>query len=334
MAITKLLHLKQSKGTPSRSLKNCLNYIMNPEKTRNGYLVGGNVGRTADEVYNSMLETKQYFNKLQGRQGYHFVISFRPGETNPVTAMNIALEFCNSYIPDYESCYAVHEDKEHIHVHICFNSIDMMEGKKYHYENGKWKKEIQPLVDSLCVKYGLKPLEYTPKKTIHRKNYEQWESEKLKPFNYDNRKDIDAAIGLAEDYQDFLRLLRQIYEIREGYSKKWNSEYFTMKGRGMTKGRRNYSLGKLYTVEAIKERILLKLKGEKIPLPAMPIEQSLRLQIDFIRKSKRPQKKEYGKQTNYYMSFYWRMKNNMTEPGFYYKWLWKICILKKNGWTI
>lgn len=284
---------------------------MDPDKTRHGLLIGGNAGVTAEEAYRTMLDTKEYFGKLEGRQGYHFIISFAPGETDPETAMSIAMEFCDTYLRDYESCYSVHEDKEHIHAHICFNSIDAVEGKKYHYVDGQWKHEIQPLVDELCIKHGLKPLTYESNKPRLNKSYDKWEAEKQKPAIYDNRKDIDAAIMLAKDYEDFLQILGRKYQIRTGYSRKWNSEYFTMKGPGMQKGRRNYSLGKLYTVESIKARITLK--QENVPLPVLPLERSIRLQVDRIHQAPWKQNHPMSRQAKYYMSFYWRMKKAMKE---------------------
>ena len=80
MAITKLSHVKERKsGNPNAGLYNCIDYILNPDKTEERY-IGGNAGSTTQEVYNRMMATKQEFRKLDGRQCYHFIISFAPGE--------------------------------------------------------------------------------------------------------------------------------------------------------------------------------------------------------------------------------------------------------------
>ena len=37
MAITKLMHIKERKGNdPAAGLRNCINYVLNDEKTENG----------------------------------------------------------------------------------------------------------------------------------------------------------------------------------------------------------------------------------------------------------------------------------------------------------
>ena len=61
MAITKLLRLKEGKGTNrSAHLKNNIYYICNPEKTGGGCWIGGNAGTTPDVIYKTMLMNKKY----------------------------------------------------------------------------------------------------------------------------------------------------------------------------------------------------------------------------------------------------------------------------------
>ena len=78
MAITKLSNIGTPQGGGAAHLKNCISYILNSDKTEG--LVGGNAGTTPQEVYQVMMDTKQEWEKENGRQGYHFVISFPPGE--------------------------------------------------------------------------------------------------------------------------------------------------------------------------------------------------------------------------------------------------------------
>lgn len=90
MATTILKNLKEAKNRkPSQHLHNAINYIMNPEKTENGLWVGSNCGITSQEIYDAMMSTKNEFNKTWGRQGYHFVISFKPGESDERTCYNV-----------------------------------------------------------------------------------------------------------------------------------------------------------------------------------------------------------------------------------------------------
>ena len=59
----------------SRHLNNSIQYIMNPKKTEDGKLIGGNAGMTPKEVYQTMMDTKSDWEKLDGRQDYHFLMS-------------------------------------------------------------------------------------------------------------------------------------------------------------------------------------------------------------------------------------------------------------------
>lgn len=47
-----------------------------------------------------MMDTKIDWDKLEGRQGYHFVISFKPGEATEEIAYQVLKEFCEEYLGD------------------------------------------------------------------------------------------------------------------------------------------------------------------------------------------------------------------------------------------
>ena len=125
LAITKMRHIKGSGG--SNGLKRSIAYIMNPDKTEEGILVGGNAGTSPDEVFTVMMETKQEWEKTGGRQGYHFVISWKPGEVTKEQAYRIIGEFCERYLGDaYDYVYSVHTDQVHLHGHIVFASGNLL----------------------------------------------------------------------------------------------------------------------------------------------------------------------------------------------------------------
>ena len=93
MAITKLLHIKERKqGNPSAGLYACIRYILDDEKTENQIWVGGNCGTEVQEIYQTMMDTKRDFEKLDGRQGYHFVLSFAKNESSEEQVYQITRE--------------------------------------------------------------------------------------------------------------------------------------------------------------------------------------------------------------------------------------------------
>lgn len=258
MAITKLLNIKSGTGGTSSHLFNSIKYILNPEKTKDGLLVGGNVGTEYREVYRAMMDTKNDWGKRDGRQGYHFVLSWKPGEINEETAYQVLQKFCEEYLGEsYDYVFALHDDQEHIHGHIVFNSVNRINGYKYRYERGDWERHIQPVTDKICEEYGLKTLTYDRE---HRKgcSYAQHTAEKTGKKNWKQiiRADIDYAISDSDTYEAFLQNMKRMgYTVKKGYSRKKEREQLSFLAPGQKRAWRDDKLGDHYKLENIKQRI-------------------------------------------------------------------------------
>ena len=114
---------------------------------------------------------------MDKRQGYHIIISFVPRETTEEIAFDIVERFAKEYLKDeYEAVYAVHNDKDHMHAHLIFNSVNLVTGMKYEYRKGEWKRRMQPITNKLCKEYNLEimPAEYAREpKNLSRVEWEQ-----------------------------------------------------------------------------------------------------------------------------------------------------------------
>ena len=98
MAISKILHMKDSGNSfHARHLKRALDYVMNPEKTQRGRLVGA-VNCQADMAFEQMMDTKKQFGKTDKRQGYHIILSFKEDEVEPDRAFEITQKFVAEYL--------------------------------------------------------------------------------------------------------------------------------------------------------------------------------------------------------------------------------------------
>lgn len=231
MAITKLTHMKESPGCPHDHLRNAIDYILdvkhNGEKTAGGRLVGGNSGTDHKEILENFLETKRDYGKTDGRQGYHFVISFAKGETDETTAYEVIKEFCEHYLgDDYDYVFAVHDDKAHMHGHIVFNSVSRTDGYKYHYKKGDWEKIIQPITDQICKEHDLKPLTYEEERC--GVSYASWAAKQQGEIIWKDIicADVDYAIQRAHSYSEFKSILQKMnYRIREGNSVRFQEPY-------------------------------------------------------------------------------------------------------------
>lgn len=253
MAISKILNMKDCGGYfHGKHLKRSLDYVMNPEKTQDGRLVGA-INCQVDAAFEQMKETKRKFGKVDKRQGYHIILSFKENEVNPDTAFEITQRFVEEYLgKSYEAVYVVHDNTEHVHSHIVFNSVSFVDGKKYRYEKGDWAKYIQPITNRLCEEYGLSIIDVDDgSKEKQHESYKDWSEYREGSFVWADmiKRDLDACILQAGDYQQFLDLLSDKgYTIKQG-------KYLAVKPQGMTRFRRCKTLGDMYSDEAIRERI-------------------------------------------------------------------------------
>lgn len=261
MAISKLMHMKETAGNPSRHLKRAIEYIMNPEKTNDQKYVKVNQALHVDEInseqiYERMLYTKRIFGKEWGRQGYHFIISFADQDhIIPEEAVQIIDEIQREYLKDaYECVSAVHDNTEHLHGHLIFNSIDCVKGMKYHYKKGDWEKDILPCVNKVCKKWGLKEL-----RLEERVDQERYGEHKNKWDDF-LRAEIDDMIQEVSTYQEFLtELTKRDYEWKDG-------KYLSIRPKKMEKKRfrRTAQLGEEYTKERLEQRIYEEKKRKRI----------------------------------------------------------------------
>lgn len=250
MAITKIWNIAKSKdGNLSNSLHRSLLYIVNPVKTDGGVLVGGvNVMPDAELAYEQMCETKQIFGKELGRQGYHVVLSCPVGEGDPQTMYQLTQEFIEEYLGDrYEALFAVYVDKGHLHSHIVFNSVSMIDGYKYQYTKGDWKNIIQPITNSLCEKYGWSVI--LPEYVKDSERMSRGEYEYQKSLKEVMLADVEYCMSNAENMDEFIWNLKELgYEVKQG-------KHIEIKAGGMKKFRRLDTLDESFLVEKIEETL-------------------------------------------------------------------------------
>ena len=216
MAITKMMHMKaSSKARIDIHLEHSINYILQPKKLGEANLAGG-INCLPEMAYRQMKATKQMFGKTGGRQGYHFVISLKPGEGTPEIMYDIAMRFAEeAFAGEYEAVVAVHTDREHLHAHIIINSVNMVTGYKFQCRDGDWKYKFQPITNKLCEEYGLHitPAEYSKEpKNMARP---QWEREQA--FSKWIKQDALFCAISAENMEHFIFLLEKLgFEVKQG----------------------------------------------------------------------------------------------------------------------
>lgn len=244
MAITKVMHMKASKNRQiDVHLKQAITYILKTEKLGDANLVGG-INCLPEKAYEMMKTTKKMFQKTGGRQGYHLVISLRPGEGTPEQMYDIVMRFAEELLHnEYEAVVAVHTDREHLHAHIVLNSVNMVNGYKFQYHNGDWKAILQPITNRLCEEYGLDimPAEYSK----DPKNMSRSEWERENSYTTLIKDDVSYCAMLAEDERHFIYLLARLgYEVKEG-------KHIAVKAPGMKRFKRIDTISEDFSRENI-----------------------------------------------------------------------------------
>lgn len=268
------------KTTPGKHLKQAIQYICNPEKTKDGAMIGS-LNCQSDYAYQQMIQTKKQYGKVNLRQGYHMIISFEEGEVTPEKAFTIVEAFAKEYLEkDYEAIYSIHDDTAHVHGHIIFNSVSYRTGMKYRYEKGDWRKDIQPIVNKLCEQHSLSTIDLEEEHPFV--GIQSWKKsqEENKIWNQMIRRDLNYFILKARNFEEFQELM-----IDKGYEIKMG-KYFAIKPPGMKRFRRCKSLGEDYTEERIHQRIREEtLKTEQKPkIPKVYVKRYRRLPLSDLQK--------------------------------------------------
>ena len=241
MAVTKIL-------ARNARLDQAIQYVLNGDKTDHQILTAHQNCDPGWE-YRQMMDTKRAVEKLDGRQCYHIIQSFKPGEITPELALEIAKEFAAEYLPDYEVVIGTHVDKDHIHSHLVFNSVNAQTGEKYHVSTQEYYRQIRAISDRLCREHGLSVImEGQPSQAV---SYIEWlrQSKGQPTFRSMLEADLRSAIEDANDLGHFFMLVEHMgYEISHG-----NRLGFRLRGqeRFMIPGRRN----PLFTEEGIQAAI-------------------------------------------------------------------------------
>lgn len=262
MAVTKFIKIKTR-------LDNCLNYVINPEKTemqnvleyiQNDPKTGHSVYVTSfncsrENAYRQMLKTQKMYNSNKRKDSviaYHVIMSYKPGEVTPEQAFEYGSEFIKRNLAKkYEVVMATHIDKEHIHCHIVFNAVSFIDGKKYRCKFKDYYKDIRGLSDDICREHNLSVIENPKQKGL---NYAEWKAQNQgKPtIRGQMRIELDEIISHSYTMKEFWRNLDKQGYVLHRTGVKYTSIIPPYGKRPI----RLDSLGKDYTEEAIQQRII------------------------------------------------------------------------------
>ena len=261
MAIYKAIN---SRASSHAALRNVLKYVLDKSKSNERlWSVSGpydyrNIGYK--QVYSSFVAVKKDFGKDDGRMYLHTVLSFPPQEITPEQALEFAERFAEKTYGDHQVCFSVHEDKEHVHVHMIVNTVNYMNGKKIQKGRADLARDKEYCND-LCREYGLSVAEkgrsYEGK--MLDTDYESvWNKNKYRALQgLGNELLRNCALATMRAMKRSKSKEEYIAKMKElGWEVTWtdNRKYITYKNENGKKVRSN-NLEKTFGIEASKEAL-------------------------------------------------------------------------------
>lgn len=222
-------------------------YVTNDIKTLEGLYVGARNISDVSNAVDEMMQVKRFYQKLDGRVALHGIISLDEDESakeNAWKLMFLCDELMERVFPDNQIVYAVHTNTENLHVHFIANTVGL-DGKKIHMEKNFMREVFEPAVNELALKYGFSPNEAWMR--AKRPDEVSFKDRKIML-----RKSIDLAVEEADDFEAFLK------ELRDGGIVANVGKHLSLRMDGMVKAVRSGQLGEGYSIDAIKERIATK----------------------------------------------------------------------------
>lgn len=155
------MSIVKSSNTPCNTksgLKAVIDYIFAEKKTNSDltFVTGDymELEVTPQKILRNFMETKEMFDKTDKRQCKQFIVSWH--KDSPITheeALEICKDWAEQAFPDFTCAIAIHTNTDHVHGHVLVNSVNYVDGTKYHMD--PWQlSEVKDLCDQLNIDRG------------------------------------------------------------------------------------------------------------------------------------------------------------------------------------
>lgn len=238
------------------SIKKSVSYILQEMKVHSD-LVGFELIEYSnvdpDNIFKSFKDMKDVLhNSNIKREGYFAIQSFSKDDLDKnnrddvILAYNIGMKLAEEFLgEDYQYVLATHIDKDHIHNHIIFNSINITTGKAYKDDFSNMKR-FQEISNRLCSENKLSTMEFNlfnDSKNNSKKNENEFSKE-----DYIEEK-IYLNSKIAKTYDEFILFMKNDdIDVKKTYK----NLSFKLKGQERYKNKIN---NKIYNYNDLKNYI-------------------------------------------------------------------------------
>ena len=212
-------------------MRNVISYVLRCDKVREGFVdITGPYNHDSinwDKVYQVFLHEKRLWNKDSGRMYAHNIISFHRDESvTPEECMRIGKAFADQFFPEHQTLISIHQDKNHLHIHLVTNSVSFVNGRKLHQTKHDLDRQKE-YTNALCRELGLSVTEkgkHFDGTSMAKGEICSWNKDKYNLLRNETKKSFvaDCAIAILEcvsqsaSRDEFIRAMTE-----RGWSVKW-----------------------------------------------------------------------------------------------------------------
>lgn len=206
---------------PGKSVKTVIDYTAKDSKKEKDdtLFCGINCADNPVIAAYQMQQTKAYYNKMNGRQYKHYVLSFADNEINVNNAKSYAKELAEKCFGDkFEVAVGIHINSAgaKIHAHIVVNSVSFVNGKKLHLS----KQDLENFKnynDQIAKKYGLKVIDRSKDAVKARGRPQMYSQSEYQQFTKQTKESWLAQCAVAihntlknkpKDFDDFTQQMQ------------------------------------------------------------------------------------------------------------------------------
>lgn len=120
----------KDKYTDDDALSTVIRYITQDSHAISQYI--GAVGVEIDQAAEQMIWTSKHFHKYSKKRLRHFVLSFEGYHSEEsLVIYSVGERIAEKIGKRYQVVFAVHENTKNLHLHIIFNAVSFVDGKRY-----------------------------------------------------------------------------------------------------------------------------------------------------------------------------------------------------------
>ena len=227
-----------------------LRYVENDQKTDQTMYVSG-INCPKQSAYQCMMATKRRYGKLGGNVAYHGYQSFVAEEVTPAEAHRIGVETAKRmWGANYEVVVTTHLNTDNIHNHFVVNAVSFKTGRKFENHISD-HIQLRQISDEVCMEHGKSVIPFTH---FYGNKKAYWIRNSGKLTHRDMlRRDVDESLSKCCSFKEFEYYLKTL-----GYrfERDFRYEHPSVIADGWQRAVRISSLGKQYTREAMREKLV------------------------------------------------------------------------------